>query len=144
MAENPTPTPGEFEREVGSGDQLAYGEASELNAALAKGDAIEETIASQGVLPEQPISAADPPIDYGDDPPEFEPGAGEFDDVLFADPVPGLEPKKKTSKRPLPNSVIRMLPTMSAIVKDPATPPSIKAAYLLMIRKLEEEMRAKG
>lgn len=146
--QNPTPTPGEYQRDVGSGEQLGYGEATDANVALAAGDALEEEIAANSDLGlaapgEVPAPEEDPtPVEYSDeDPADYQP-ASELEQILFgpAEGV-GLERTAQVS-RPIPNSVIRALPMLSAIVADPATPAAIRAAYRLLIQRMTAEQES--
>lgn len=143
MAENPTPTPGEATRGVGTGEQLPYGAATEANADLAAGDAVEEQLARNQVVKAVPYQGIKE-IDTGEGYDEYgyRPN-GEMEEVLFG-PSEGLgRDTMREGNRPLPNSVVRALPMLSSIVNDPTTPPAIKAAYAAAIRMLEAEQEAK-
>jgi hypothetical protein len=114
MAENATPTPGEYKADVGSGAQLEYGDANELNQSLVAGDADEM----------------------------FTPG-NEDEEILFG-PTEGLgRTGPPLAKKPVPNSVLRALPLLSTIANDPKTPPVIKNAYKLILQRLAAEQKAK-
>jgi hypothetical protein len=135
---NPTPTPGEYKRDVGSGDQLASGNATSTNQDLVAGDAVEEQIASAAVV----ADTMPGPVQYAtEDPAPYQPRS-DMEGVLFG-PAEGLKPEPTSDKRPVPDSVIRALPGMSMIVNDPATPAAIKAAYRYLVLRLEAEMKAR-
>ena len=139
MAENPTPTPGEYQRDVGSGDQLPSGGATEANEELQFGDQVEETLQDQALVQEQE------PAEFADDytAPDYQP-KGELDEVLFG-PTEGFARKRlRPNNRPVPNSVVQALPLMSTIVNDPDTPPVFKAVYRYYIRKLAAEREAQA
>jgi hypothetical protein len=146
MAKNPTPTPGAYRRDVGSGDQLDYGDATDTNAELAAGDAVEEQIQDQALVSVVPTTggmpAAEPgPVEYADDGPDYVP-ANEDEAILFGDSEGiGLEPSLGAT-RPIANSVLRALPSLSAIVRDPTTPPAIRAAYNLVLQRLAAELES--
>lgn len=133
-----TPTPGTVKRDVGSGDQLPSGDAAAENASLVEGNKIEAQIDSQDLVGAGPVPAvAD--VEFAKGPqPEFSPQAGGIDDVLFG-PREGVGVSVKKSNRPVPNSVIRALPALAAAVQDPTTPAVIRAAYRLIIQRLEAE-----
>ena len=143
MAENPTPTPGEPQRSVGSGEQQAYGEATAQNESMALGDAVEEQLLSQQVVQEPEMAVPLPEVEYADDmeDPTYEP-QDDMEQVLFGDPE-GFESTKEDAKnRPVPNSVIRALPGLAAVVRDPSTPAAIRAAYNIILQRLEAELKA--
>lgn len=134
----------EFKRDVGSGDPLAAGEATEVNDELAFGRVAEDQIEQQSLLEGFEGGAAEqlPEVEYADDEPDYEP-ADEMEEILFADPE-GNRPMAKKANQPVPKSVIRRLPLMSLAVRDPSTPPAVKAAYHLVLQRLEDEARRKG
>ena len=143
MAENATPTPGEFTRDVGSGEQQGYGEATAENQALAAGDAVEDSLQAQAIVPEPSEAAPLEDVQYADEPDAqgYQP-QDEMEEILFGDPE-GFEPSDPGKHKPVPNSVIRALPTLAAIVADPGTPPAIKAAYNILLQRMEAELKAK-
>lgn len=150
MAQNPTPTPGEFKRDVGSGEQLPAGEATELNDQLAFGDEVEELIADQSKIP---LPDTGPPsglglggvsgdvvedVEFDDSDDVFEP-SDEDEEILFG-PAEGIKPSEPPSGvLPLPGSVVRRLPSLMALAMNPRTPPAIKAAVKIAVRALEQE-----
>jgi hypothetical protein len=134
---NPTPTPGEYKRDVGSGDQQAYGEATAQNESLAAGDALEEQIAATS--PAAAVQAPPPEPVYDQSPdPVYQP-ANEMDQVLYGDPE-YVYANQKVSETPISRTVLRSLPLMASLANDPSTPPAIRAAYKAAVRALEREM----
>jgi hypothetical protein len=141
MAENATPTPGEYKADVGSGAQLEYGDANELNQSLVAGDAVEDKLGPAPVAPKPDLGlpAEDFQVEYTDEDEMFTPG-NEDEEILFG-PSEGLGGPPKP-RRPVPNSVLRALPLLSTIASDPSTPPAIKAAYKLILERLAAEHKA--
>lgn len=143
MAENPTPTPGEYQREVGSGDQLDSGEATEANTDIQIGDRVEETLDAQQIVGDERFGQDLPEVEYGGEDPEYSP-SGKLEEFMFADPEGFTRnaPRQGPSS-PIPSSIIRMLPTLALAVQNPNTPAAIKAAYEYVIQRIEAEQRAK-
>ena len=141
---NPTPTPGEATRGTGP-DQLGYGDATQTNEELAAGDAIEEEIASQELVQEAPqtqptFEGEEVPVEYSDEEePDYQ-AANEMEEIMFGESMGiGVNPYKNVN-RPVPNSVLRALPQLSAIMADPTVPASIKAMYQTVIERLANEL----
>ena len=143
MAENPTPTPGEYKRDVGSGEQLPAGEATELNNALVEGDAVEESLQAQQIVQGEaaPLEEVEYAEDY--DEPLYSPSS-DMDNILFGPSEGFAKQRLRPANRPVPNSVVQSLPLLSTIVNDPSTPPVFKAAYRYYLRRLALEREARG
>lgn len=129
-----TPTPGKYKRDVGSGEQLGSGDATELNASLVAGNEVEASLAGGAIAPPTDVQFADKPE------PDYQP-AGEIEDILFG-PAEGVRTPGRDPNRPVPNSIIRALPALTAVVSDPSTPPAIRAAYNLILQRIEAEYEA--
>lgn len=132
----------EFTRDVGSGDQLDAGGATDLNQTLQEGEMAEEVIAQAGPQIDQMAEEmALPPIEYADDDePVGQPGDG-MESVLFG-PSEGLGkgmPLPTEMNHPARRAAVRALPQMSLIIRDPSTPPAVKAAYKYLVQLLERE-----
>jgi len=139
MATNPTPTPGEYKRDVGSGDQLASGNASSTNQDLVAGDAVEQQIADAAIV----ADTMPGPVQYAtEDPAPYQP-RGDMESVLFG-PAEGLKPEPTPDRKPVPDSILRALPGLAMTANDPATPAVIKAAYRYIVARLEAEMKARS
>ena len=136
--ENPTPTQ-EYKRDVGSGEQLPSGGATQANEDLALGNDVEETLDAQDLV--QPMEPAEFDDEYT--PPEYQP-KGDLDSVLFGPSETFAKRSLRKSGKPVPNTVVQALPLMSTIVNDPDTPPVFKALYRYYIRKLAQEREAEA
>lgn len=127
----------EFRRDVGSGEQLDAGEATGLNQELDFGEEVAAQLEANSLVGEQP--PLDTSVEYTDEDPVYEPG-DDLEKVLFG-PTEGLAGAHVSpSKKPIPRSVLRMLPTLMLLVDNPNTPPALKASYRLIIQRLEDEM----
>jgi hypothetical protein len=121
----------EFKREVGSGEQLPYGEAADLNRRLA-------SVAPQtGTgLPSELAEA---------EPDDYKP-QNEREEILFGPPE-GLGrhlPPTAPVDRRVPPSVVRRLPALARAASRPDAPPALVAMYKLTLQRLEDEMRNGG
>jgi hypothetical protein len=143
MAENATPTPGEYKADVGSGAQLEYGDANELNQSLVAGDAVENQLGpAPTATADLGLPAEDFQVEYTDADEMFTPG-NEDEEILFG-PTEGLgRTGPPLAKKPVPNSVLLALPLLITIANDPKTPPVIKNAYKLILQRLAAEQKAK-
>jgi hypothetical protein len=141
---NPTPTPGEYKRDVGSGEQLDSGEATLENEDLAAGDQVEDQLQDKAIVQGVPMGRENElPVSYDDgEEPTYKP-RDETEDIMFG-PSEGLGkglPPLLDKNSPVRRATIRALPRMAMVIKDPSTPPAVKAAYKYLLRMLEEESK---
>lgn len=120
----------QYEREVGSGEQLPMGAAKQLNAQAA-------------VTTKPPIEAPMPELAEEGQP--YSP-QGDEEELLFAEPTG--EPRDFVSApvggRRIPAEVVRKLPALARAARSPGAPPSLIALYRLTVRQLEDEMKTLG
>ena len=120
----------DYERDVGSGDQLDSGEATDLNESAQQGRAVADAVAPEPM-----------PVKYAEGPePDYQP-KDDIEELLFG-PAEGVRSPMLDPTQPVPNSIVRALPQLSAIVADPTTPAVIRAAYNLIIQRIEAEHEA--
>lgn len=128
----------EYQRNVGSGEQLGYGEATETNETAAAGEAVAASLDDQELIPDEDVEFVDDDYDESYTP------AGEDEEVLFGDAEGLGRPMSlgqvRSAQAPIPTAVLRSLPTLAALANDPRTPDSIKAAYRLVVQRLAAEM----
>lgn len=120
----------EYERSVGSGEQLPQGAAASLNAQ------------AQAVPPPEP--APMPELAQGE-PADYRP-ADEEDEILFGDATGAGRQMPAGPGRlgRVPPEVVRKLPALARAASSPDAPPSLVALYRLTLRELEDEMRDSG
>lgn len=126
-----------YQRQAGSGEQLAYGEATDLDQQQVLGNDIEAQLADSAIDAGQ-IPEAE--VEYADDEEEDYVPAGEDEEILFGDPEGVSKPLYRGTK-PIPKSVVRQLPMLALLANDPTTPPALRAAYKLIISRLAEEVQ---
>lgn len=141
VGQSETPTPGEYSRGVGSGEQLGYGEAGDLNAELAEGDRVEEQLDDSQLVDDEFDfeDSVEPDVAYDDTPSTRYKPANEFEEVMFGPPEGLAGPVAKPSRHPIPQSVIRALPQLAMAANDPSSPPAIRALYKYTVQRLEAE-----
>jgi hypothetical protein len=134
-----TPTQ-DYQRGVGTGEQLPYGEATAENQNLALGNAVEKQVEDNAI----DVPDYQEPQYARSETPDFKPTSG-MDEVLFG-PQEGIKPVGgiQDTTGPLPHYVIRALPQLAQMAAQPGAPPQVVAAYRFLVQKLEAEMVARG
>lgn len=116
----------------GGAAQLPQGAATQLEAGLAQ---VQEEanlgpaeFAPNGYNPARNLRPAD-----------------DVEEVLYAEPqtprpVGDVPVDPRSVARPVPTEVVRQLPMMKAMLRDPAAPPALKAAYRGILLRLQQEL----
>lgn len=117
-------------------NRLPQGAATQLNAAQPR-DLLD------GPGSEIPVEFAPREEDRVDD---FDTGVGENMQVLLEPPNPDYRASVVPKDRPgrVPQYVVRHLPALAAAARNPEAPVTLKAFYNMVVRHLEQEMRARG